>query len=826
MEVSALALSIHISSCRQTSGMIISRAIHSPICASCRLRASILLKQSTRRKGSIHSPSPVLFSTGRRWRDHEQGVGGLRSLMEELDVAAGEFRLDHARLAATVPVQSAHGSAEDTLVGSESVEEKVWRARQTFGDFLPDGHLSGTEYRVYERLYGKPLPPQESSEALQELLEEELVHEGSGTGVLKEQENSVLEEVKYDAEELEDTGIRGEGGGLKRRAHDVRVASDMQRAMEDDEIDEEEDVDDEDGEDGDDADPTLRTHPLTLANRFATSPLTLQLPKDSFVDPTSLLLSGMPPKHLSEAAHRIFGGIGLPYSTAIPSRAKTMQQKPIALDAYQNTMSDIEADVYMACVMPAVFSSVTSILVETRKRLGTTWAEGLVKKAAAGELRILDAGGGGAGVLAVREVLKAEWERMHEDSTDVESPLSLAEADGRVGGAGVSSPLGWATVLTGSSTLRKRASQLLENTTFIPRLPDYLHTETAKQRGKFDLVVAPYTLFPLREDYMRRSHTQNLWSLLNTDGGVLLLLEKGMARGFEHIASARETLLETRLATPESKERNLDIYSSDVDWEDGSASAISGRMPKETGMIVAPCTNHSGCPMYTQKGLVKGRRDLCNFEQRYIRPPILQQILGAKDKNYEDVKFSYLSIIRGRSLFEEEPQQLQQGAEATDRAFAGYLDENGVPPPSLTLPRATAPPIKRRGHVILDLCTSTGALERWTVPRSFSKRAYRDARKSRWGDLWALGAKTRVRKIVRGPKTRKSADVIKEGKKSKRSGGELGVDEYGQIVPGRTMGGEGGKMRGSTKVKGIRDKRDKKGNTGNGTVKQRRNAEE
>ena len=74
------------------------------------------------------------------------------------------------------------------------------------------------------------------------------------------------------------------------------------------------------------------------------------------------------------------------------------------------------------------------------------------------------------------------------------------------------------------------------------------------------------------------------------------------------------------------------------------------------------------------------------------------------------------------------------------------------------------PPLKRRGHVILDLCTPAGNLERWTVPKSFSKRAFRDARKSSWGDLWALGAKTRVLKTARvGDKKRRDRKAEKDG---------------------------------------------------------------
>jgi Predicted rRNA methylase len=69
--------------------------------------------------------------------------------------------------------------------------------------------------------------------------------------------------------------------------------------------------------------------------------------------------------------------------------------------------------------------------------------------------------------------------------------------------------------------------------------------------------------------------------------------------------------------------------------------------------------------------------------------------------------------------------------------------------------------MKRRGHVTFDLCTPAGKIERWTVPRSYSRQAYRDARKSHWGDLWALGAKTRV------PRNLNLGDKHGEGKKER-----------------------------------------------------------
>ncbi|GAB7359562.1 hypothetical protein MBLNU230_g6750t1 [Neophaeotheca triangularis] len=821
--------------------------MHSP-CASCRLRSTLTTLRLARSKNPFHHATPrALFATT-PGRQQTLPPNELQTLIYDLDSASETFGLDSRTYAARSRTKAFASPSSSGL----SAKERVELVRRRLGDVLPEGVLTDEELRIYERLYGRPLSGEEvGEEGLEDgveggdVAEEEM--ETRGTGLLREGRDGRLEEVEF---EVEDEGLAEEGDeevGVEFGEADEKLARDMERAMDGGGVVEAvEDLEDRNG----------RIHPLTIENRFATNPTTLQLPKHSLVDPITLLLSGMPHTHLSETAHRVFGGLGLPWSTSTPATGKLKQQKAIPLDAYQGRMSQIEGDAYLATMMPGVFASVMSVLVETRKRLGTAWAEDLVRKASAGELKILDAGGAGAGVLAVREMLRAEWQRMHDEAGTSDTGAALAEADGRIGGAGSSPPLGAATVLTGSDTLRQRASQLLEDTTFIPRLPDYVHTQSAKDRGKFDIVIAPHTLWPLQENYQRKTHTQNLWSLAKHDGGVLLLLEKGVPRGFERVAAARQLLLDTRIASPGSEHRSTDVDEpSAIEWEDAPEPLTK---QKDIGMIIAPCTNHSGCPMYTRQGIVRGRKDFCHFEQRYIRPGFLQKILGAKGKNFEDVKFSYLSVMRGRDLRQADEQDTDaepvvQGKLATDRAFEGYedLSENnatllareahgadpnampsaddffenpdplaaedpattdaaGPPPHPLSLPRAILPPIKRRGHVILDLCTPSGSLERWTVPRSLSRQAFRDARKSSWGDLWALGAKTRVPRSARAGQ--------KDG---------LGVeDEEGKVQKARRRTvsedvGEGGKMRNGKKIGGVRDKREKKpkkGGKGKGAV--------
>ena len=538
--------------------------------------------------------------------------------------------------------------------------------------------------------------------------------------------------------------------------------------------------------------PSQRTHPLTAVNRFSTDPSTIEIPKSELVDPVENLLSRAAAVHVSETAHRVFGGVGLPYSTATPNRGKTMQQKPIALNVLQPNMSPIEADAFIATLIPAMYASVLSALTETRKRLGTPWIEEMTRKAERGELKILDVGGAGAGILAVQHIFAAEWTRMHEKVSDAST--AVVEPTGTIGGASTAPPLGSATVVIGPDTLRQRMGPLLDNTTFIPRLPDYVHTsEQNKTAGKFDIIVAPHFLWT-QDTPDIKAHVSNLWNMLVPDGGVLLMLEKGIPRGFECIASARDWLLDRHIHVPtinmlkalkeEWGREKFDDYFQDSSLQQMEQSLKTMLPPKEVGMIVAPCTNHTSCPLYERKGIVKGRADVCSFAQRYHRPAFLQKIYNTKGKNHEDAEFSYLSVVRGRDLRVVQHRDstgrshpvVIQGDKATNRAFRGYEDttsnspskdeqNTGEPqqssslplPPahSLSLPRAVFPPLKRHGHVIIDVCTPSGTLERWTVPKSFSRQAYRDARKSSWGDLWALGAKTRVPRNIKATPRRR-----------------------------------------------------------------------
>ncbi|KAL1842754.1 hypothetical protein VTJ49DRAFT_4239 [Mycothermus thermophilus] len=693
----------------------------------------------------------------------------------------------------------------------QEIETIVRQARQTFGHTLPPDYLTPEEYKVYERLYGPPLRETRPEDVGIPFNRGGAEMAGSGQPALfRQTEHGHLEEIEYtfdpstaieeqyaeeqaaeeqaaeeqyaeeqyaeeeDMEDFEAEDIdaaealelasqyslaqRGPIDYLQATANNPReleallkLQADFEAAalqpaeeiheeeniIEEDEPREEEEIDEDDREpDAQFLEPrevggSRRLHEYTRLGQFGTKPSTLQLPKVTFVEPISELLTRTEISHIRETAERVLGGPGLPYGPATPKSKSNLPQKPILLQAGYHRMSQIEADAYLATVMPGLYATITSVLVEVRKRLGEEWLRELLTRLGGVGPRVLDVGAGGAGLAAWQSILQAGWDVLREkgEVTGEEPPSKR-------------------TVVVGNENLRQRVSRFLHNTTFLPRLPDYIHSlEGAErkldsggepqQRKVFDVIIASHVLLPLDKEYKRRELLDNLWSMLSPQGGVLIVIEKGHPRGFEAVADVRDRLLSEFIVPPSPAPRE-------------DAIQPEGERVREPGMIIAPCTNHTKCPMYLTPGLSKGRKDFCHFSQRFIRPPFLQKILGASHRSHEDIDFSYLAVRRGAQPTPS-PTYLV-GKEATDRAFAGYENNQhnqDLPPHPLSLPRNILTPLKRRGHVTLDLCTPGGDIERWVVPKSFSKQAYHDARKAVWGDLWALGAKTRTPRKIR-----------------------------------------------------------------------------
>jgi ribosomal protein RSM22 (predicted rRNA methylase) len=115
--------------------------------------------------------------------------------------------------------------------------------------------------------------------------------------------------------------------------------------------------------------------------------------------------------------------------------------------------------------------------------------------------------------------------------------------------------------------------------------------------------------------------------------------------------------------------------------------------------IVAPCPHNKPCPLAPA---FKEGKDWCHFS---VRIPRGRYHRRAKEASlpYEDEKYSYLVVS---------PQ-----------------------PRPIPTARIIKAPIRKTGHVILDLCIQSGDLERLIVSKK-NGIAYTEARDIMWGDEW------------------------------------------------------------------------------------------
>ena len=116
---------------------------------------------------------------------------------------------------------------------------------------------------------------------------------------------------------------------------------------------------------------------------------------------------------------------------------------------------------------------------------------------------------------------------------------------------------------------------------------------------------------------------------------------------------------------------------------------------KKGAFIVAPCPHALACPLASP--------DWCHFSAHITRDTLHRQV---KEVNhpFELEKYSYLVVSKSPSKTPVEG-------------------------------RFVRPPLKRTGHLVCDLCTKDGTLERRCVSRR-DKDLYSFTKKKGWGDTW------------------------------------------------------------------------------------------
>ncbi|KAM0749740.1 Rsm22-domain-containing protein [Meredithblackwellia eburnea MCA 4105] len=406
-------------------------------------------------------------------------------------------------------------------------------------------------------------------------------------------------------------------------------------------------------------------------------------------------------------------------TSSTPSRDRQSPTSP--------TYDDSTSLAYLAGLMPVVYAATLHALTVTRNRLAliSDWEPD----------RVVDYGSGtGSAAWAVQEV----WGPILHDGVEAREYVGL---DGSKDMIELSSSLFGVLPMSvggvsGSGTVEKgirlkaRAHQLpipspssaLAKMQLGPSsmASSHVSAEEGKKGGKKTLALCAFTLGEQGTREKRKEMVRAMWA---SGAEVIVIVDRGTPAGSRMVIEAREQLL---------------MYGrreTVMEEETQSQPSSSGR--KKGAFVVAPCPHDGDCPLHHSS------RSFCHFSQRVRSPPFLRHTKHST-KGESDSKFSYVVIQRGERP--SSPSSTLNIDQLVETAVTDALQQIPFQPlqaprnimehpgDELRWPRVVAAPLKRSGHVIIEVCSASEQLERHTIPKSQGKQEYYDARKVAWGD--------------------------------------------------------------------------------------------
>ncbi|KAI6654569.1 Methyltransferase-like protein 17, mitochondrial isoform X2 [Oopsacas minuta] len=226
-----------------------------------------------------------------------------------------------------------------------------------------------------------------------------------------------------------------------------------------------------------------------------------------------------------------------------------------------------------------------------------------------------------------------------------------------------------------SSSMLELAARLREVADLpLDSFSDLRETRFLPGLGHYDMVVAAYSLSDLSSLDMVRKTLNTLWQQTKN---FLVIIENGTMAGHSILSQFRNDTLE-----------------SDYDQDNSDSH----------NPIFAPCPHAFTCPLISEG---------CYFKQRTELSFIQNRDSVLKSNSYFTEKFSYLVLAKPVviPLLEE-----------VDPYFG----------------RLIGPTLKRRRHVITQLCAPDGRTERKTFTKGKHSPFYKDIRRSDWGDIIKL----------------------------------------------------------------------------------------
>lgn len=398
--------------------------------------------------------------------------------------------------------------------------------------------------------------------------------------------------------------------------------------------------------------------------------------------------------------------------------------------SYRQARHHAERDgtAFASVLLPAYYSAIYSVLYHVRSRLGPQWSV----------QNVLDWGAGtGSALWAACYAFQKPGSPDDEGSQVALSSTAIVKYVGiekRSGLVSIGRQLLEDVLHDGLEVSWQRNSHL-DNT---PQAHD----------GSSTVAISAFFLSTLQTPLQRKALVEEMW---RSGAETIVLLDHSNPAGFQGVAEARELL--------------LNLGRKEAENQDSEENRISG------SHVLAPCSHDLGCPIHRSN---VGKL-VCGFSQRMERPSFVR-LTKHSGVGHEDIGYSYVVIRRGPRpripdvkvgrLGEVGRRQIQNEG-AKRQPVELELDDGGslaptqpasaiVPPEEITepcthspaevdsllkaesfhWPRIVFPPLKKSGHVVMDVCAPSGSILRMTVPKSQGKQPYYDARKSAWGDAF------------------------------------------------------------------------------------------
>ncbi|TBU34443.1 Rsm22-domain-containing protein [Dichomitus squalens] len=397
-----------------------------------------------------------------------------------------------------------------------------------------------------------------------------------------------------------------------------------------------------------------------------------------------------------------------------------------------------DATAFATVALPSHYSVIYAVLDHIKRRMGADWQVD----------RVIDWGAAtGSGLWASGHVFQRRPDADGRNAQDVE--------DIRISQTSLSSYLG-IDKREGLVRIGKRIIRDLDMGSLHAAWQKSFHDDDAVDPVESSSAVAlsAFLLSSLPTPVDRKIMIKEMWE---SGAEVIVLID----HSFENIAEAREQFL--KLGKKEVED-----------------PTVAGSSPRGAH-VVAPCPHDGACPLY-HPGYGKLQ---CTFSQRMQRPEFVRKTKHS-GTGHENMDYSYVVIRRGprpaqtsakagragdiglRELakraadsvpmnrlslasdlhdetelsHKEESSRILESSEASNESHELASAEvsaevtSALRQEAYSWPRLIFPPIKRSGHVILDVCHPQGQIMRMTIPKSQGKQPYYDARKSSWGDIF------------------------------------------------------------------------------------------